>query len=135
MSDERAEIARLWKEASEALCRGDWKGYAELWAPREDIEVIHPDRPDWLIGWAAIEAAYRALVTSGFRCESETRFLRLHLGSGDMAWGTAEVVIRTGDPPLERTLWQTLVFERIDSRWRLVHGHVSIPRAPDSAFA
>jgi ketosteroid isomerase-like protein len=57
--------------------------------------------------------------------------MRIHLAPAkDLAWANAEVVIRVADPPMERTLWQTLVFEKIQGRWRLVHGHASVPQPP-----
>lgn len=121
----------MWDRASRALCTGDWEGCQELWARTEYIEVIHPQEADWRTGWDAIEPAYRSLLASGFRCESETRSMRIHLSRAKkMAWATAEVVIRAADPPTERTLWQTLVFEKIRGRWRLVHAHASVPKFP-----
>jgi ketosteroid isomerase-like protein len=130
-TNDRAEIRALWDRASRALCAGDWEGYQELWAPTDYIEVIHPQEADWRVGWDAIGPAYRSLVDSGFRCESETRLMRIHLSPArEMAWATAEVVIRAADPPMERTLWQTLVFEKIQGHWRLVHGHASVPQPP-----
>lgn len=129
--DDQTEIRDLWERASRALCTGDWEGYQELWAPTNYIEVIHPQEADWRVGWDTIELAYRSLLASDFRCESETRSMRIHLAPDkDMAWATAEVVIRAADPPLERTLWQTLVFEKVQGQWRLVHGHVSVPAPP-----
>lgn len=127
-STEPEEIRALWDRATAALCAGDWEGYQELWARTDYIEVIHPDESDWRVGWEKIGPAYRELLDSGFRCEGATRSMRIHASpSGEMAWATAEVVIRTPDSKLERTLWQTLVFERISGVWRLVHGHASVP--------
>jgi ketosteroid isomerase-like protein len=57
--------------------------------------------------------------------------MRIHVSpSGEMAWATAQIVIRTHNSKLERTTWQTLVFEKISGVWRLVHGHASIPGQP-----
>lgn len=54
--------------------------------------------------------------------------MRIHVSlSGEMAWATVESVIRTSDPKLERTMWQTLVFEKLSGVWRLVHAHASKP--------
>jgi uncharacterized protein (TIGR02246 family) len=130
-SGDQAEIRALWDRASRALCTGDWESYEALWAPTEYIELIHPHEGDWRVGWDAIGPAYRSLLTSGFRCESETRLMRIRVApAGDMAWATATVVIRATDPPMEHTLWQTLVFEKMQGRWRLVHGHASVPQRP-----
>lgn len=130
-NDDQAEIRALWDRASRALCTGDWESYKELWSQAEYIEIIHPQEGDWRIGWDAIGPAYRSLLTSGYRCESDTRLMRIHVGpAGDMAWATAMVVIRATDRAMEHTLWQTLVFEKMQGRWRLVHGHASVPQLP-----
>lgn len=128
--EDAARIRTLWNRASEALCTGDWETYRELWAPADHIEVIHPHEGDWRVGWDEIETGYRSRSESGFRCEVETRVMRIHASpAGEMAWATAEVLIKATDPPMERTLWQSLVFEKIEGRWRLVHAHASVPQA------
>ncbi len=125
------EIRDLWDRATRALCAGDWERYQELWGRTDYIEVIHPHESDWRVGWERIGPAYRELLASGFRCEAETRSMRIHVSpSGEMAWATAQIVIRTHNSKLERTTWQTLVFEKISGVWRLVHGHASIPGQP-----
>lgn len=127
-STDPEEIRALWDRATAGLCAGDWESYQELWARTDYIEVIHPDESDWRVGWERIGSAYRELLASGFRCEGETRSMRIHVSpSAEMAWATAEVVIRPPDSKLERTMWQTLVFEKISGVWRLVHGHASVP--------
>lgn len=130
-STDPEEIRVLWDRASRALCAGDWESYQELWGRTDYIEVIHPEESNWRVGWESIGPAYRELLASGFRCEAETRFMRIHVSaSGEMAWATAEVVIRNPETQLERTMWQTLVFEKLSGVWRLVHGHASVPDRP-----
>ncbi len=128
-TDDAAEIRALWERGGAALCSGDWNSYQELWAHTPSVEVIHPDQRDWRVGWEVIGSAYRELLTSGFRCEAQTRRMRIHVSaSREMAWATAEVVLRIpGSESSERVLWQTLVFEKLEGRWRLVHGHASVP--------
>lgn len=128
-TDDAAEIRSLWERGTAALCSGDWEGYQELWAHTPNVEVIHPDQRDWGVGWEVIGPAYRELLASGLRCEAQTRRMRIHVSaSREMAWATAEVVLRVPGPePVERILWQTLVFEKLKGRWRLVHGHASVP--------
>lgn len=50
-----------------------------------------------------------------------------------MAWGTVDIKIHfidTVKSPVH--LWETIIFEQIDGKWKIVHGMASIPKNPDS---
>lgn len=126
---DRAQIRAVWDHASHAVCTGNWPEYEDVWAHGPEIELMHPGEREWLVGWDAIGPKYRALLTSGFRCEAITREMRIRVApSREMAWATVEVELRMSGQSAV-TSWQTAVFERREGRWRLVHGHASVPPA------
>lgn len=111
--DDKAEIRALWNEMSEAVCSGDWESYSNLWAHEPDIELIHPGQREWLVGWESIGPKYKKLLESDFRCELDTQTMRIHVSSsGEMAWLTAEVMIRVEGNSEATRMWETGVFEK-----------------------
>ena len=129
MTSADVAIRALLEEAAAALRTGDWSRYQAVWAHELWIELIHPAEGEWLHGWEAIGKGYRELLESGVWPDPQRRALHVHVApSGEMAWATAETVVRRpGLEPVEVTLWQTFVFERLGGSWRLVHAHASVP--------
>lgn len=128
--DERAAIRAAWDRGVQALESGDWETYRDFWAHVGYAQVIHPDQGEWLVGWDSIGPSYREFLADEQRLEARTRNMRIRVApSGDMAWATleADLDFASEEDTATITLWETVVFEKVASEWKLVHGHVSQP--------
>jgi len=128
--EERAAIRAAWTRGQRALEARDWKTYSDLWADVEYAQLLHPDKPEWLSGWEEFAPSYRRLLSEGPSIATRTRDMRINVApSGDMAWATlkADLSFTDGSGDVKRTFWETVVFEKLDGQWKLVHGHVSQP--------
>lgn len=130
MENEEREIRDLWTRASENLCSGDWSGYAECWSHSQKIQLIHSDQGEWLEGWKEIGAKYEEMLNSGMSCNILRNVLKLNISSSaEMAYGTVDILIHfNGTAKTKMHLWETIVFEKIDGKWKIVHGMASIPK-------
>lgn len=129
VENEERQIRQLWSRASQALCNGNWESYSECWSHSSDIQLIHTDQGEWLNGWEEIKPKYKEMLSSGFSCKIPKNELKLNISSSaDMAWGTVNILIHFNDTAkTEMNLWETVIFEKIDGKWKIVHGMVSIP--------
>jgi hypothetical protein len=125
--DEQATIRTLWEDAGDALCQGDWEGYRGLWASGAEVELLHPDAPERIVGSAAILETYRELIDSGFECVYETDWFEVRFSeSRDVAWVSTGGVLSGVDPDTwAQTTWYTLVFTKENGDWGLSHAHAS----------
>ena len=130
--EEEAAIRTLWEDAGDALCRGNWDGYRSLWATGRDVELLHPDAPERVVGSEAILEGYRELIESGFQCVYETEWFDVRFGeAGDIAWASTGGVLSGVEPETwSQTTWYTLVFMREAGEWRLSHAHASSVGGP-----
>ena len=128
--EEERQIKELWTRASDYICTGNWKKYKECWSHSPQIQLIHPDEGEWLKGWKKIESKYEKMLNSGFKCSILSNELELNVSpSGDMAWGTVDIILNFNDTAQTRLrLWETLIFEKINGEWKIVHGMASIPK-------
>ena len=130
--DHAAELLRTLDAAADALRTGDFTAYGAVWAHEPWISVVHPAEREWLTGWEAVGPAYAALLAGGARARPERRIRSLRVSpAGEMAWVTAETIVRTAGAPM--VLWQTFVFEHVRDAWRIVHAHASVPATPSTA--
>ena len=87
-----------------------------------------------LVGWPQVDSLYQAMFASAARGEVHSKFDVLDVGArGDVAWVAAdfrlEVVEAAGDTTVDEGR-QTVVFERRDGRWVVVHRHTSFQAPP-----
>ena len=54
-----------WERASVALCSGDTETYRQLWAIGPEVELLHPDGPQRIVGSGSILSYYRQVLSSG----------------------------------------------------------------------
>ena len=130
MENEERQLRELWTRASESICNGDWTSYRQCWSHSLDIQLIHPDQGEWLKGWEEIGAKYEEMLNSGISCSIPRNDLKLNISSSaDMAYGTVDINIHFNDTAKTKVhLWQTIVFQKIDGKWKIVHGIASIPK-------
>ena len=123
------QIRELWAGACEDICKGDWESYSKYWSHNTNIQLIHPDEGEWLIGWDKIGAKYREMLKPGFTCTILRNELILNISAlADMAWGTVDIEIDFNiTVGTKLHLWETIIFEKIDGQWKMVHGMASIP--------
>lgn len=128
--DDENQIKELWNRASHDVCTGDWENYKTCWSHSSKIQLIHSDEGEWLQGWEKIGAKYEKMLKSGVRCSIRSNDLILNVSaSAEMAWGTVDITIDFNDT--EQTLlnlWETVIFEKIHDKWKIVHGMASIPK-------
>ena len=87
-----------------------------------------------LHGWPKVDSLYHAMFASAARGEVRSHFTVLDVGArGDAAWLAAnfrlEVIEPAGDTTVDEGR-QSLVFERRDGRWVVVHRHTSFQAPP-----
>lgn len=130
LKDEERQIRELWAQAGDYVCNGDWENYAECWDHSSKIQIMHTDQGEWLTGWEKIGKKYETMLNSGMRCSIPKNELTLNISSsGEMAWGTVDIVIQFNDSSQTQVhLWETGVFEKINGKWKIVHGMVSMPK-------
>lgn len=130
LKDEEKQIRELWTRASDYVCNGDWGNYAKCWDHSSKIQIMHTDQGEWLTGWEKIGTRYESMLNSGMRCSIPKNDLTLNISSsGDMAWGTVDIIIQFEDSTQTQAhLWETVVFEKIDDQWKIVHGMASVPK-------
>lgn len=130
MEKEEKQIRDLWFKACENLCDGDWEGYADCWFHSPQIQLIHPDQGEWLKGWEEISAKYLEMLNSGITCNIPRNVLNINISSSaEMAWGTVDLQINFSD--VDKTqlhLWETVVFEKVNGKWKIIHGMAAIPK-------
>ncbi|MGE3616680.1 MAG: DUF4440 domain-containing protein [Gemmatimonadales bacterium] len=87
-----------------------------------------------LRGWPLVDTLYRAMFASAARGRVHSRFDILDVGArGDVAWLAAnfrlEVIEAAGDTTVDEGR-QSLVFERRNGQWVVVHRHTSFQAPP-----
>lgn len=130
MEKDETQIRELWNKAGQSLCNGDWKTYSKCWSHSSEIQLIHPDQGEWLKGWEEISRKYKEMIKSKISCTILRNDLRLNFSSSaDMAWGTVDIEIHfTNSAKTQIHLWETVIFEKIGGKWKMVHGMASIPK-------
>ncbi len=123
---EEREIRELWDKACSSLCNCDWKTYATIWDKSMGIQILHPDKQEWLTGWEQIGPYYKQFFDASVRCKLLKNDLKLNISrSGEMAWGTVDLSLKYLENEISFRLWETVVFEKKDGAWKLVMGMVS----------
>lgn len=123
---EERKIRELWDQACLSICNSNWKIYSKIWDDSPGIQLIHPDKEEWLTGWEEISHYYKKLFDEGIKCELLKNDLNLNLSpSGEMAWGTVEITLLFQKKELPVRLWETVVFEKKMGTWKLVLGMAS----------
>ena len=128
--EEEKQIRELWQEAGEYLSTGNWEGYKNCWKQSPDIEVIHPVQGEWLRGWNQVSEKYKELLKSGVQWNMLKDELTINIShSGDMAWGTMDVVFQIGEDKNNTVhLWETGAFEKVNGEWKFVMGMACSPK-------
>lgn len=123
---EERHIRELWDTACISICSADWETYSTIWDKNPNIQLLHPDKEEWLTGWEQIGPYYKESFDAGVKCEILKNDLQLNLSpSGEMAWGTVEISLQYQESKLHATLWETVVFEKKEGKWKLVLGMAS----------
>lgn len=122
LQKEEIQIRRLWKDASECICTGNWEGYKNCWKQNSEFQVIHPFQGEWLNGWIQVREKYKKLLQSGGRFTSLKDDLTLDISkSGDMAWGTMDIIFQIGEDKNNTVhVWETAAFEKVNDEWKFV---------------
>jgi uncharacterized protein (TIGR02246 family) len=124
--------------------RALFEAFNAAWERRDPafIDTYYAHDPDGvffferrqLLGWPKVDSLYQAMFASAARGEVDSRFDVLDVGArGDLAWVAAnfrlEVVAPAGGTTVDEGR-QTVVFERRDGRWVVVHRHTSFQAPP-----
>jgi ketosteroid isomerase-like protein len=96
-----------------------------LWAHDEHVRCVHPGWP-LLCGWDAVRSSWQRI----FDGTAEMRFTLSAVTvnvTGDVAWVTCteNILAEVGDRVSATAILATNLFERIGTRWLLVHHHAS----------
>jgi len=129
LAEEARVIRELWDAGARALENRDLDAYSSFWANNERVQVMHPDVPEWLVGWSALGPRYQERMAGGPDLRGRTYDWTVTVSpSAEMAWATMKVEVKviTTDT-LTFIAWESAVFEKLDGSWRLVHVHMSTP--------
>jgi hypothetical protein len=127
LAEEARAIRELWEAGARALENRDFDAYSNIWANNERVQVMHPDVPEWLVGWSALGPRYQERMAEGPDVRGRTYDWTVTVSpSAEMAWATmkVEVQVITSDT-LTFIAWESAVFEKVDGNWRLVQVHMS----------
>lgn len=127
LNKEKEKVLEAWRHGSKALQDQNWKNYLDYWAHTDYVELIHPKEKEWLRGWKSIGSGYRQFIRQEPVIELEYSNVSIHVSQhADMAWLSCKASMKlTLDNSYEIESWQTNIFEKIDGKWKLVHGHAS----------
>lgn len=103
----------------------DLDAMSEIWLHEDHVVCTHPGWPS-LRGWAAVGASWFAL----FQADAPMQFILTNVSSrvnGDVGWVTLDENLIAG--PEAQTVAAVNLFERVQSRWRLV-AHLGTGVAP-----
>lgn len=124
--------------------RALFEAFNAAWERRDPafIDAYYAHDPDGvffferrqLLGWPKVDSLYQAMFASAARGDVRSGFDVLDVRArGDVAWVAAnfrlEVVEPAGDTTVDEGR-QTVVFERRDGRWVVVHRHTSFQAPP-----
>lgn len=129
LAEEARAIRELWEAGGRALENRDFDAYSHFWANDERVQVMHPDIPEWLVGWSILGPRYKERMAEGPDLRGLTYDWTVTVSpSAEMAWATMKVEVKviTTDT-LTFIAWESAVFEKLDGSWRLVHVHMSTP--------
>jgi hypothetical protein len=129
LAEEARAIRELWEAGGKALENRDFDAYSNFWANNERVQVMHPDVPEWLVGWSALGPRYQERRADGPDLRGRTYDWTVTVSpSAEMAWATMKVEVQmiTSDT-LTFVAWECAVFEKLDGSWRLVQVHASTP--------
>ena len=127
-----AEVRALFEAFSAAWERRD-HAFVDRFYAHDSGGVFFFERRQ-LRGWPRVDSLYRTMFASAARGQVRSRFEVLGVDArGDVAWLAAsfrlEVVEPAGDTTVDEGR-QSLVFERRDGRWVVVHRHTSFQAPP-----
>lgn len=129
LAEEARIIREVWETGSRALENRDFDAYTDFWANNERIQVMHPDVPEWLVGWTALGPRYEERMAWGPELRGRTYDWTVSVSpSAEMAWATMKVEVKViAADTMTFTAWESAVFEKLDGRWRLMNVHMSTP--------
>jgi hypothetical protein len=129
LAEEALAIRELWEAGGKALENRDFDAYSNFWANNERVQIMHPDVPEWLVGWSTLGPRYQERMAGGPDLRARTYDWAITVSpSAEMAWATmkVEVQVITSDT-VTFVAWESAVFEKLDGSWRLVQVHMSTP--------
>ena len=127
-----AEVRALFLQFNQAWERRD-SAFIDRFYAHDSAGMFFFERRQ-LRGWPRVDSLYRTMFANAARGRVRSRFDVLDVGArGHLAWLAAkfrlEVIEATGDTTVDEGR-QSLVFERRDGRWVVVHRHTSFQAPP-----
>lgn len=127
-----AEIRRLFEQFNAAWERRD-QAFIDRFYAHDTSGVFFFERRQ-LAGWPRVDTLYRNMFASAAQGTVHSRYAVLDVGArGDLGWLAAnfrlEVVSPAGDTTVDEGR-QSLVFERRNGAWVVVHRHTSFQAPP-----
>ncbi len=127
-----AEIRRLFEEFNAAWERRD-PAFIDRYYAHDSTGVFFFERRQ-LLGWPRVDTLYRNMFANAARGRVRSLYDVLDVGArGDVGWLAAnfrlEVIEASGDTTVDEGR-QSLVFERREGRWVVVHRHTSFQAPP-----
>jgi len=116
-----------------ALNARDIRAMEALWAPDADTVMIHPSGPYArapAVGLEAVRRSFGEAWPHFAEWSVAVNDMRVRVGQGwavVLATTPVHVKMRGGDAAHDYTALATIVYERRDGRWLIVHQHVSQP--------
>jgi ketosteroid isomerase-like protein len=131
ISEEKAVRDVLTKEAA-AVEKGDLAALDKIWANSEDVTVFESGHANY--GWTDYRNSHLAPELKEFK-NTKYAFSDLKVKvDGKTAWATFKYTLAAeiGTRKIESGGLGTVVLEKRDGRWQIVHWHSSAPRRQTS---
>jgi ketosteroid isomerase-like protein len=125
------EVIERYKEALQAVVRGDPVPQKRLWSRRDDVTLANPIDPP-ARGWGAVELAFDRAV-SQLREGDPVQFeLISEYATQDLGYvlGMERTRLKIGDEMRPTALRVTTIFRKEDDGWRIIHRHADPITAP-----
>ena len=129
-TDEARAVREVLTLEAEAVEKGDLAALDKIWANSEDVTVFESGHANY--GWTDYRNSHLAPELKEFK-NTKYAFSDLKVKvDGKTAWATFKYALAAemGTRKIESGGLGTVVLEKRDGRWQIVHWHSSAPRRP-----
>jgi hypothetical protein len=133
---EKTEIRQVWDNSVIALKDKNMGLISEIYAHDPNLLLIGFG-PEWIVGWDTLRTVHQGLFKEATALQEDYSNLQIQISqSGQTAWTAANIqhhfhYPQYPDSTITKKLWQTVILEKRNNQWVVVHVHSSEVPPPD----